>query len=284
VSRRSFRILVPLLAAALVVGACGPTTPSVTGAPSAAATSGPISPAPGGPAEIQVYAAASLEHVLVELARAYEAGHPGTTITATTGSSAALAGSIEEGAPADILLSADTAIPQRLADAGRTTGDVTIFAGNELALIVPAGNPAMVLAPRDMANTDVKVVAAAEDAPITAYTRQLLDQLAGLQTYPDDIAARYESNVVSREDDVRGIVAKVTRGEGDAGIVYLTDAKASKDTQTIAIPSEFNVAARYGAVALKGSANDEAAAGFLAWLTSTEAQDILASFGFRPVA
>jgi molybdate transport system substrate-binding protein len=262
----------------------------VAGCGSAGSTSeGPV-PTVGQPSrspgdvKLQVYGAASLRNVLVELAGAYEAGHPGTTLAISTDSSAALATKIEQGAPADVFLSADTKNAQRLVDGRLASGGVTIFAANELALIVPADNPAGIGGLSDLATPGVKVIAAGDEVPIAGYTVELLGNLAALDTYPDDFAARYEANVVSREDNVGGIVAKVSLGEGDAGIVYLTDARAARDVQVIAIPREHNVTASYGAVVPAASANAGAAAEFLAWLTSDEAQDILASFGFTPVA
>jgi molybdate transport system substrate-binding protein len=280
------RLALPLLVVlALVAAGCGTTTPSPTTAPSAGVTSGPpMTPAPGGPAELQVYAASSLKNVLVKLAEAYETANPGITLAVSTDASSALETKIEQGAPADVFLSADTKNPQKLVDGGFAAGDVRIFAGNQLAIITPADNPKGITAPLGLAKAGVKIIAAADGVPITTYTTQLLDGLAKLETYPDDFAARYAANVVSKEDNVGGIVAKVALGEGDAGVVYLTDAKAAKDVTVIAIPSEFNVAASYGAVAVKDAAHAAAADAFLAWLTSPEAQAILASFGFLQVA
>jgi molybdate transport system substrate-binding protein len=286
--------LLGLLIAVVGMAACGPAGPTPTGpVPSAdgqtppAAASGTPSDAPSngpGIVELQVYAAASLKNVLAELAAAYTASNPGTTFAMSTDSSAALATKIEEGAPADVFLSADLASPQRLVDAGLAPDGVTIFAGNELALIVPAANTAGVFAPGDLARDGVKVIAAADGVPIAGYTREMLENLARLDTYPEDFVALVEANVVSREDNVGGIVTKVSLGEGDAGIVYLTDAKAAEGVRAISIPAEYNVSASYGAVAL-GDAPDAAAAGaFVTWLSSAEAQDILAAHGFKPVA
>ena len=280
--------LVLALGAAVLTAGCGSTTAST--APASPATPTPVPAATGAPSngpgmvELQVYAAASLKNVLVELAAAYEAARPGTTLAVSTDSSAALATKISEGAPADLFLSADTRNPQKLADAGLAGSPVVIFAGNELALIVPEANAGQVTALSDLAKPGLKVVAAGAEVPVTGYTSQLLEKLAALDGYPDDFAARYEANVVSREDNVGAIAAKVSLGEGDAGIVYGTDARTAKDIQVIPIPADLNVAARYGAITVKDAPNAEAATAFLAWLTTQEAQDILAAFGFKPVA
>ena len=91
---------------------------------------------------------------------AYEAANPGTTLTVSTDSSAALETKIEQGAPADVFLSADTTNPQKLVDGGFASGDVTPFAGNALTIIVPGDNPAGIRTPADLAKPGVKIVAA----------------------------------------------------------------------------------------------------------------------------
>jgi molybdate transport system substrate-binding protein len=127
------------------------------------------------------------------------------------------------------------------------------------------------------------VVAAGDAVPITKYATQLVDNLAGLSTYPPDFAARYAANIVSKEDNVKAIVAKIELGEGDAGIVYVTDAKASTKVATIdVVPDTANVLATYGGVVIKASRNAVATHAFLTWFAGPEGRAILASFGFLP--
>ena len=213
---------------------------------------------------------------------AYEASNPGTTLTMSTDSSSALETKIEQGAPADVFLSADTTNAQKLVDAGLASGVVTPFAGNTLTIIVPSDNPAGIQTPADLAKSGIKIVAAGEQVPITKYATQLVDNLAKQAGYPADFAAAFAANVVSQEDNVAGIVTKVELGEGDAGIVYVTDAKGSDKVATVDVPDSANVPATYGGVVVKESPDQEAAAAFLTWLAGSEGQAVLAELGFLP--
>lgn len=270
---RSSGWLAPLVLA-FVVGGCG-----ATGAPSSAAPSGAK---PSG-ASLTVFAAASLTAALAQAQDAYAASHPGVRLTVSTDSSAALETKIEQGAPADVFLSADTANPQRLVDAGLAVGALVPFAGNHLTVVVPAANPAGIRTPADLARRGLKVVAAGDAVPITTYADQVVANLAREPGYPADFAARYAANIVSREDNVAGVVAKVGLGEADAGIVYVTDARASTKVATIDLPEDANVPAAYGGVVVRGSGQAEATA-FLSWLAGPSGQSILSSFGFLPTS
>lgn len=262
-------LLVPL--AVLVAAGCSTgSAASPSGSPATAST------------ELQVYAAASLKAALAKVATAYEAATPGVTLTVSTDSSAALETKIEQGAPADVLLSADTANPQKLVDKGLTSGAVTRFAGNELTVIVPVANPAGISAPQDLGRSGVKVIACADGVPIQKYTAQWLAKVAALPAYGSGFPAAYAANVVSKEDNVGAIVAKVGLGEGDAGVVYVTDARVSDKVTTIGIPADQNVPSTYGGVVVKASTHQAAAAAFLAWLAGPDGQAILATFGFLP--
>jgi len=236
----------------------------------------------GATVDVEVYAAASLKRALEQVKTAYEATNPGTTLTVSTDSSSALETKIEQGAPADVFMSADTTNPQKLVDAGLASGEVRPFAGNTLTIIVPTDNPAGVRTPADLAKPGVKIVAAGGTVPITKYATQLVDNLAKESGYPPDFAAAYAANVVSQEDNVAGIVTKVELGEGDAGIVYLTDAKGSDKVATVEVPDSAQVPATYGAVVVKESPDQEAAAAFLTWLAGNEGQAVLAELGFLP--
>ena len=231
---------------------------------------------------LTIYAAASLKAVLAKAQTAYEAANPGTTLAISTDSSAALETKIEQGAPADVFLSADTANPQKLVDKGLAAGSITKFAGNLLTVIVPTANPAGIQTPADLARTGIKVIAAGDTVPITKYATQLVANLAKQPGYPADFVAKYTANIVSKEDNVAAVVAKIELGEGDAGIVYVTDAKTSTKVTTIAVPDAANVPATYGGVVVKASPNVAAAQAFLTWLAGPDGQAILASFGFLP--
>jgi molybdate transport system substrate-binding protein len=239
---------------------------------------------PGSPAQIAliVFAAASLKKPFAEVEVVYRTSHPGVFLSLSFGASGLLETQIEQGAPADVFASADARNPQKLAAGGFATDPVTIFAGNRLAIIVPTANRAGVTRPLDLAKPGLKVVAAGDDVPISEYADQLLDNLARQPGYPADFAARVKGNIVSQEDNAAAILAKIELGEGDAAIVYLSDATASTNVSSVAVPAEANVPATYAAVAVKRSTHAAASAEFIAWLAGPEGQAILVRHGFLP--
>ncbi len=263
-------------------------SPSAAPASVAPATVAPASPTPATPApsaagvELTVYGAASLKGVLEKAKAAYESAHPGTTLTISTDSSSALETQIEQGAPADVFLSADTTNPKKLVDEGMVDGDAGTFAGNKLTVVVPADNPAGIQSPADLAKAGIKVIAAGDAVPITKYATLLVGNLAKEAGYPADFAAKYTANIASKEDNVKAIIAKIELGEGDAGIVYVTDAKASTKVKTIDVPDSANVPATYSGVVVKASTNATAAHAFLDWFAGPDGQAILGTFGFLP--
>jgi molybdate transport system substrate-binding protein len=281
------RLIFTFVAVAAVIGACsssGGASPSPVSSASDGAPSADASPAAPNAAavDLTVFAAASLTGVLERAKEAYEAADQGITVTVAPDSSAALATQIQEGAPADVFLSADTTNPQKLVDGGFTSGDPVVFAGNELTIITPTDNPGGLTSPTDLAKDGLKVVAAGDEVPITKYATQLIANLAKEPGYPADFADAYAANVVSKEDNVKGVVTKIEVGEGDAGIVYVTDAIASGKVGTVDIPDGANVPASYSGVVVKASPSQDAAADFLAWFAGPDGQAILAEFGFLP--
>jgi molybdate transport system substrate-binding protein len=234
------------------------------------------------PVELTVFAAASLAPALEAVQTEYERANAGTTLVLSTDSSAALATQIEQGAPADVFLSADTTNPQKLVDRGLASGDAVVFAGNALTVIVPADDPAAIESPADLARPGVQVVAAGDEVPITRYAAELAANLADLAGYPATFPLDYAANVVSKEDNVKAVVAKIELGEGDAAIVYVTDAAASEDVATVEVPDDANVRASYAGIVVEASPDQAAATAFLDWLAGPDGQGILARFGFLP--
>jgi molybdate transport system substrate-binding protein len=290
-------VALAIAAVALAVTACSGAAVSSSAAPSGAAASSQGAPSAAAPSasapsaaasaaavDLTIYGASSLKAALAKAKTAYEAANPGTTLTISTDSSTALETKIEQGAPADVFLSADTKNPQKLAGKGLAAGAITRFAGNLLTIVVPTANPAGIQAPADLAKAGVKVIAAGDAVPIAKYASQLVANLAKLPGYPADFAAAYAANVASKEDNVAAVVAKVELGEGDAGIVYVTDARSSGKVTTIPIPDGANVPATYAGVVVKASSNLHAATAFMTWLAGPEGEAILASFGFLPPA
>lgn len=268
----------------LIATACssGGSSPSPSSAASVAAPTNASSVAPPSAAavELTIYGAASLKGALKKAKTTYEAATPGTTLTLSTDSSSALETQIEQGAPADVFLSADTTNPKKLVDGGFASGTAVTFAGNVLTVIVPTANPGGVTTPADLAKSGLKVIAAGDAVPITKYATQLVANLAKQPGYPADFVAKYKANIASKEDNVKAVVAKIELGEGDAGIVYVTDTKASTKVKTIDVPTAANVPATYSGVVVKASANQATALAFLTWFAGPDGQAILATFGF----
>jgi molybdate transport system substrate-binding protein len=253
--------------------------PVVTEAPQTA----PISPT-GERVELLVFGAASLRDALAAAKAVYESDHPHVTVIVAADSSAALRTQIEQGAAADVFLSADSANAERLVEAGLASGEAVAFARNAVALVVPLDNPAGIETPADLADQGVQIVAAGEDVPVTVYADQVVDNLAALPGYPDGFAVAYERNIVSREDNVRAVLAKLELGEGDAGFVYVTDAVASTQVRVVPLPPGSNVAATYAGVALRDAPEPTEARRFLDWIAGPDGQAVLTRFGFGPPA
>lgn len=243
-------------------------------------------PAPSATAEaveLTIHGAASLQGALEATMAAYALDAPGVTLTISTGASSALRTQIEQGAPADVFLAADTQHPAALVEGGWTVGGSRAFAGNDLAIIRPVDDP-LVGEPVDLADPGVKIVAAGAAVPITRYANQVVANLAALEGYPAGFAEAYGANVVSREDDVKAVVAKIELGEGDAAIVYRTDALAGDAIALIRIPAAANVRATYAGVVIRSSAHAAQAAAFLDWLVGPRGQVVLATHGFTPAS
>jgi len=254
--------------AALLLAACSP----------AASDSSASEPSGGA---VVVYAAASLQDAFEAIEAAYEE-ETGVEIVLSFDASSALRTQISEGAPADLFASADTSNPQQLVDDGLTDGDPQIFASNALAIVMPADGTGGVDSWQGMADPGVRVIAAGEDVPISGYATELVDNLAALPDAPEGFAEAYEANIVSREDNVRAVLAKIEAGEGDVGVVYETDAASTEDVTAITFPEDANVLAEYAFVVLADAS--ESTDAFADWLAGPDAQAILEEFGFRPPA
>jgi molybdate transport system substrate-binding protein len=266
---------------ALILAACSSAaTGAPTTAPSAVPSAAPSAPALSG--SLTIDGASSLKAALTKAQAAFMTAYPGVTITISTDSSSTLETQIEQGAPADVFLSADTTNPAKLVTKGLIAGDPVKFAGNLLTVIVPTANPAGISTPADLAKAGIKVIAAGDTVPITKYATMLVANLAKESGYPAGFAAAYSANVVSKEDNVAAVVSKIELGEGDAAIVYVTDATSSTKVTPIAVPTDANVPATYAGVVVKASKNAAAAQAFLTWFAGPAGQTILASFGFLP--
>lgn len=275
--RRSF---LALAAAALFTAGCGSSdssgtttaAPTETTAASSTAAPSSVPETTAGPTltgSITVGAAASLTASFTELGDAFMAANPGTTVTFNFGSSSDVVKGINEGAPTDVFASADTKNMDKLVAGAGVAADPQTFATNELQIIVGNGNPKGVTGVADLANPDLLVVACSPDVPIGNYTQQVFDA-AGVTVTP-----------VSLEENVKGIVTKVTLGEADAGVVYRTDVLAAADkADGVDIPADINVKATYPIAVTKDAANADLANAFQAFVLSADGQSILQKYGF----
>jgi molybdate transport system substrate-binding protein len=269
-SRGPARVAAGIVLASLTLMGCSATTGG-TGARSGASGS------------LTILAASSLKSALDAATVEWVRAHPEVALTISSDSSAALETQIEQGAKADMFLSADTSNPQKLVDAGLADGGLVVFAGNGLAIVVPEGNPARIASPADLSRPGVRIIAAGDAVPITRYATQLVANLAVLPGYRAGFASAYAANVVTKVDTVSAVVAQVELGQGDAGIVYETDAQASTKVATVDIPASANVSATYAGVVVGSSPQRAAARIFLDWLRGPEGQAVLARFGFLPL-
>lgn len=243
-----------------------------------------LAPAPVNetPRTLRVFAAASLTEAFTETGRAFEASHPGVTLMFNFGGSQNLRTQIEQGASADVFTSANSREMGALV-AGKfmQAGAPQVFLTNQLIVILPAENPARISSLQDLSRPGLKIVVAAEEVPAGKYARQMLDNLS--DTFGADYKEKVLANVVSNEDNIKQVVAKVQLGEADAGIVYRSDALAVPELQTIPIPPDANVIAEYSIAPLAEAANPDLVEEFIAYILSPEGQRILEKWGFTPV-
>ena len=258
--KKALWLLVPAL---LVATACSSDTSTSTATSASSSTAG---------TELTVFAASSLTAAFTQIGTDFEAANPGVHVTFNFGSSTDLAAQIASEGTADVFASASgTAMGAAAEDPG--VEDQTDFATNQLVIITPSDDPANIGSVDDLANEGVQVVLAAEGVPVGDYAREMLDN-AGVS---QDVLA----NVVSNEPDDAAVVAKVSSGEADAGIVYTSDITTA-DVGSVAVPADMNVTATYPIAVVTGAPQSDLATSFVTYVTSTPGQATLASFGFGP--
>jgi len=243
-----------LVAVMLVAGACG-------------------SGKPAAPESITVFGAASLTEAFTQVAADFE-GQNGTHVRLSFGPSDGLATQIQEGAPVDVFASASPRWMD-VVEGGPGVMDRADFARNILVVITPADDPAGIHSLDDLARPGIKLVLAAEGVPVGDYAREMLAN-AG-------IAGEALANVVSNEDDVKGVVQKVALGEADAGIVYRTDitAAVAADVAEVTIPDDVNVTAVYAIAAIEGAPGAGLGSEFVTYVLGP-GQTVLRHAGFLP--
>lgn len=220
-------------------------------------------------ADLTVFAAASLTDAFTELGEAFTANHSDTQVTFNFAASSELVTQINEGAPADVFASADLDNMTKLTDAGNNAAEPVVFAHNLAEIIVEAGNPEGITGVADLADPDLIVISCAPEVPCGRYAHQILEN-AGIEVTPKSL-----------EENVRAVVSKVTLGEADAGIVYVTDVLSAGDRAAgVPIPTDINIIAEYPIAVTKDATNKAAAQAFVDFVTSDQGQSILQSYGF----
>ncbi|MBT2593860.1 molybdate ABC transporter substrate-binding protein [Arthrobacter sp. ISL-72] len=255
-----------LLASALA--ACAP-------APQPASPSGPSLSGPSAEGAerlsgtVTVFAAASLKATFTKLASEFEAQNPGTKVTLSFAGSSDLATQIGQGAPADVFASADAKNMAKLSDAELIDGTAANFATNTLEIAVPPSNPASIASFADLARPGIKVVLCASQVPCGA-AAESVEEAAGVTLSP-----------VSEESSVTDVLGKVTSGEADAGLVYVTDVKAAGGrVRGIPIPEAATAVNTYPIASVGSSRNKELAAAFIAMVTGPDGRKTFSDAGF----
>jgi molybdate transport system substrate-binding protein len=217
-----------------------------------------------GSGPVTVFAASSLTEVFQAIDPDAEYNFAGSDDLATQ---------LKEGASPDVYAAASPKYPDELFAAGLIE-QPQVFATNKLVLIVPKANPAGIHSVADLAHDAVKLVVGAEGVPIGDYTRKVVENMGA-----SDVLA----NVVSEEDDVKGVVSKVSLGEADAGFVYATDVKPVADeVTTIELPGEAQAKVEYPIAVVKGTDDEEAARAFVELVLGPEGRQALGQAGFGP--
>lgn len=231
---------------------------------------------------LNVFAAASLTEAFTDIATQFEAAYPKTDVVLNFAGSQTLRLQIEQGAQVDLFASANEDHMQVLVEANLLQ-DPTIFTQNRLAVIVPMKNPAGIDTLADLAQPNIKLVLAGPNVPVGHYARASLERLNQDPRLGADYASKVLSNVVSEEENVKAVVAKVLLGEADAGVVYLSDVTAAAQDKiiTLIIPPNFNIEANYPIAVAADSQASELTQQFVDFVLSSTGQDVLAHHGLR---
>jgi molybdate transport system substrate-binding protein len=252
---RLFAVVVALALPACTVTACGDA-------------SGMTTDSAGEPREIHVFAASSLTEAFTQLGNDFTDAHPDVKVSFNFAGSNDLVTQLQQGAPADVFATADE---KNMDAAGALVGASSAFAGNKLIIVVAPGDPEDVTGLADLARKDLKVVLAAPEVPAGKYAQEILAK-AGVTVKP-----------VSLEVSVKGVVTKVSLGEADAGIVYVTDVDAANgELDGVAIPDDQNVIATYPIATVAASEHPDDARAFIDLILSADGQKVFADSGFLP--
>jgi molybdate transport system substrate-binding protein len=236
----------------------------------------PAEPAKAARQELLVLAASSLTDAFKQIERELELKHPNVDVLLSFAASSAIALQIDQGGTGDVLATASEEHLQKLVDAGLIK-DKAVFARNELVVAVPKDNPAKIERFEDLANAQ-RLVLGAPNVPVGQYADALLER-AGEQ-----LGAKFseavQANIVSREANVRLVLAKVELGEADAAIVYRSDLRAPAGARAIEVPAALNQRATYPIGVATRSKHPQLAHTFIEYVLSPEGQAAMAANGF----
>ena len=247
-------------------------TLAAVGCLAAAGCGGPHDDASAEVTVLTVFAAASLLDPFTEIGERFEARHDDVVVEFAFAGSTDLVAQLEHGAPADVIATADDDTMAAAAGDGLIEGDAVPFATNMLRIATPPDNPADVESLDDLARADVTAVVCAPVVPCGSATRTVED------------AAGIEIAAVSEESSVTDVLTKVTSGEADAGLVYVTDVtRAGAAVHGIAFSEAATAVNTYPIAAVRGSDHPDLAARFVAYVSGEHGSEVLADAGFgRP--
>lgn len=228
--------------------------------------------AAGGEQTLTVYAAASLNKTFTQLGTEFEQQHPGVSVSFSFGGSSDLVAQLTQGAPGDVFASADQKNMDKAVTAGLVSGQPTPFASNTLTIVTAPGNPKKITDLKNLAQQstgDVKAVVCAAPVPCGAATDKV------------EKAAGVTITAVSEEQAVTDVLGKVTSGQADAGLVYVTDAKGAGDTVTrVDFPESSAAVNRYPIAALTSAKNPTTATQFVDFIAGERGRAVLSQAGF----
>lgn len=233
---------------------------------------------------VTVFAAASLTEAFTAIGKNFERSHPGVTVRFNFAGSQVLATQLEQGAKADVFASADQRWMKYADDKKLLSNQPVVFARNRLVVVLPKTNPGAIGKLQDLTRPGLKLVLAGRQVPVGAYSRAALMRLDSAPGFPNHFNDLVLSNLVSEEENVRAVAAKVQLREADVGIVYLTDVTAAVRPQLklMEIPDRYNPIAEYPIATVAGGS--ALGAEFIALVLSGDGQSVLRRLGFMAPA
>jgi molybdate transport system substrate-binding protein len=247
---RHARTLLTAVLATAVLGGCSAATPT-------------------GGGKLTVFAAASLKKAFTEIGERFTTDNPGSEVEFSFPGSADLATQLTQGAPADVFASADAKNMGKVEQAGLLAGPAVTFASNTLTIVVAPGNPKRITSFQDLTQAGLAVVVCAPQVPCGSATQKVQE------------AAGTRLNPVSEESQVTDVLNKVVTGQADAGLVYVTDARAAGASVTaVAFPESARASNTYPIAVLTDAQNPELAQKFVDLVTGAAGQKILTAAGF----